>query len=97
MNLNSSFVRHCILYKYILKYIHLDRGERTCIRTFNACAIFCLTQSNPLSSVLLFWLETKLYIPSTISAGKKLLRTAIWAGRKGLVVSRLACTSSNDP
>ena len=36
----------------------------------------------------------KLYIPSTINSWRKLLSTAIWVYKNGLVSGRLACSSS---
>ena len=40
--------------------------------------------------------EAKLYIPSTTNNWKKLLSTAIWADKNGLVFGRIACNSSNN-
>ena len=40
--------------------------------------------------------ETKLYIPSTINIWKKLLSTAIWADKNGLISGRIACISSKN-
>ena len=36
--------------------------------------------------------QAKLYIPSTVNIGKKVLTKAIWADENGLVSGRLACT-----
>ena len=63
-------------------------------RQFHSSYIYFMFNTMPVRSTLVG--QSKLYIPSTINIWKKLLSTAIWADKNGLVSGRIACISSKN-
>ena len=70
--------------------VKVDIKLEKCISTSNPT--FLTTAVHSICAYLSFC--PKLYIQSTINIWKKLLSTAIWANKNGLVSGRIACISS---